>query len=286
MTHHYQPIIIIGAARSGTKLIRDLIAQHPAVDKVPYDMTYIWHLGNEDIPHDQLPAERLTPQIRQRILKKFEAYHAGAPYLVEKTVGNCLRVPFVQAVFPQALFIHLVRDGRDVVESVYRQWLARPDWGYILAKARTFPLLEAFGYALAYAGKTGRKLLRPANKQAGIWGVRYPGIETDMATRSLLEVCAIQWVRSVEKELQDLRNLPVLQVLTLRYEDFVQTPRDHLKTIAEFAGLETRPYLEDLTIGIISLQNIGKGFRNLNSEQIALVMPHLHKTLSLLGYTL
>jgi hypothetical protein len=281
--YNYQPLIVIGAARSGTKLVRDLIAQHPTVDKVPYDVTYIWHLGNEDIGHDELPVDRLTPRIRERILKQLSAYHSGSRLLVEKTVGNCLRVPFIQAVLPDALFLHLIRDGRDVVESVYRQWLAPPDWSYLLAKAKTFPLREAFGYAFAYAKNVGDRLLASDGVRR-TWGVRYAGIDRDVATKDLLEVCAIQWVRSVEKAQQDLSRLPDERVLIIRYEEFARDPQDHLDKIARFAGLDADLYPKDLCRDIVSVQNIGKGSHNLTAEQLALILPRMRSLLSSLGY--
>ena len=192
----YQVLILIGAARSGTKLFRDLVAGHPDVNRVPYDVNYIWRLGNERLGHDELTPELLTPQIQGRIRRGFERYHAGAPCLIEKTVSNCLRVAYVLIVFPEARFIHLVRDGVDVVESVYRQWLAPPDWRYILNKVRTYPLAQAPGYALAYAAGVLQHALRPGQNGTSTWGPRYDGIDRDVAHKQLLEVCAIQWVRS------------------------------------------------------------------------------------------
>ncbi len=135
----YQPIILIGAARSGTKLVRDIIASHPAIAAVPYDINYIWRLGNEAFAHDELPVNCLNPRIRQSIRKEIQRFDKQTPFLIEKTVSNCLRVPFVNAIFPEAKFIHLLRNGLDVVESVYRQWMASPDWRYIWRKGRAFP---------------------------------------------------------------------------------------------------------------------------------------------------
>lgn len=280
----YQPLILIGAARSGTKLVRDLVATHPAVDKVPYDINYIWRLGNQDLPHDELSPSRLTPSIRQRIRHGFERYHRGAPVLIEKTVGNCLRVAYVQAVFPEARFIHLVRDGRDVIESAYRQWKAPPDWNYLLDKAKSFPWVEAFGYALSYTRSACLKFITSDKKKVGTWGgPLYAGIDEDVATKELLEVCAIQWTLSVRKALTDLNNRPGDQVLTIRYEDFVQNPLSHLERIAGFIGLDPDPY-KAVRLETVSQQNIGKGFRTLSPEQIALVWPYIHEVLSLLNY--
>lgn len=286
LTSDYQPLILIGAARSGTKLVRDLIGVYPSVDRVPYDINYIWRLGNQSVPHDELSVELLTPQVRQRILQRIESFRSDAPFLVEKTVGNCLRVPYVHAVFPKARFIHLVRDGLDVVESAYRQWSASPDWRNLIAKANSFPLTEAFGYALSYSRSFFLKLVIPKRKKSGTWaGPLYDGIDDDLASKDLLEVCAIQWARCVEKASSDLRSLPTEQVLIISYEDFVRTPTSSLELIAQFAGIDPAPYSEMVKEETVFQQNVGKGFRNLNAEQIALVLPHIQNALSLLNYT-
>ncbi len=280
---NFQPLLVIGAARSGTKMVRDLIAKHPAVDKVTYDINYVWRLGNESIPHDELSPETLNPRIRQRIHNHFERYSSGASFLIEKTVSNCLRVPYVNAVFPGASFIHLVRDGRDVVESAYRKWTAPPDWHYIWKKVRMFPLMEAPGYALSYAIDTFRKIVVRDDDDQSTWGPRYEGIDEDVASKDLLEVCAIQWACCVEKAVGDLSNLSGDRVLTMRYEDFVRCPREHLEEIARFIGLPPHPYL-DLSLEMVSQDNIGKGHRKLDEEQETLIMPHLEGALSLLEY--
>jgi hypothetical protein len=279
----YQPLILVGAARSGTKLLRDLVASHPEVDKVPFDINYIWRLANERLPHDELWPDLLSPKTRGRIVRNVGAFHSGAPFLIEKTVSNCLRIPFVQAVFPRALFIHLVRDGRDVVESVYRQWLAPPNWGYIFRKALTFPLTEATGYAKSYALTTLRKLLFHNKGNVSTWGPRYKGITEDLAARDLLEVCAIQWVRSIDKAKKDLGELHTSMVTNLRYEDFVDSPLLNLRRIAEMMKIDPAPY-EELDFGQVSRLNVGKGFRSLSQDQQLLVLPHIQDTLVCLGY--
>ena len=283
MGEPFQLVCVIGAARSGTKMLRNFIATHPDIGCVPYDINYIWRLGNEHLVHDELSPDLLTPEVKRKIIKSLSKYNRPAPFLIEKTVSNSLRVAYVNAVFPNAKFVHLIRDGRDVVESVYRQWLAPPDWRYIWEKARTFPLTDAFGYALSYAVTALKKLVVQDKGKVGSWGPRYQGIDTDIINRSLLEVCAIQWARCVKRSLTDLRDLPAGRVFTIRYEDFVQAPLVYLKEMADFIDVTSTFYAE-VDLKNVSTQNIGKGLRNLSSEQLDLVLPYLEETLTLLGY--
>jgi len=278
-----RPIFLIGAARSGTKMLRDVIASHPAIDRVPYDINFIWRLGNESLAHDELIPDHVTPRIAGRIQKKLFAYKQGAPFLIEKTVSNSLRVPFVDAIFPDAKYIFLFRDGRDVVESTYRQWNAPPDWNYLLEKALVFPLLDAPGYAWRYGMNLIRKGSPVAHKTV-TWGPRYEGIDQDVATKDLIEVCAIQWSRCVERAYSSLQTLGAAKALKIKYEDFVSRPQHHLIKIAEFIGIDPHPYRREGIVDSIRTDNIGRGWRRLSSKQQEQVSRVLRVPLNLLGY--
>lgn len=280
----YQPIMLVGAARSGTKMLRDVIATSPQVDVVPYDINYIWRYGNSRIRSDEIPVHCLTPKIVKHIRCEITKYHQGAPNLIEKTVSNCLRLPYVNAVFPNARYIHLVRDGRDVIESVHRQWIAKPDWSYIWQKARRFPLRSAFGYGFRYAAGLLRKSISSSQQANVTWGPRYEGIDEDVARKDLWEVCAIQWLRSVEMALRGLSSIQAERQLLVRYEEFVTQPEPQMKRIAAFLDIEFDPYSRVLSESVISDANIGKGLRVLQNEQLELILPHLQKGLALLNY--
>jgi hypothetical protein len=212
-----------------------------------------------------------------------ETYRHGAPFLIEKTVSNCLRVPFVDAIFPNAKYMFLFRDGRDVVESAYRQWIAPPDWNYLLEKTRSFPILDAPGYALKYAASLIKKC-GPGIQKTATWGPRYQGIDQDLATKDLIEVCAIQWSRSTEKAYSSLQTLDQSRAMQVTYEDFVNHPQPHLTRIADFLGVDPDPYCEKEIIDNISTSNVGKGWRQLSPAQQELAINAIQNQLDLLGY--
>lgn len=281
----FKPIILVGAARSGTKLVRDIIAAHPLIDKVPYDINYIWRLGNENVAHDELDIATLTPEVEARIRKQIEGYHKDAPYLIEKTVSNCLRVPYIAAVFPQAKFIHLIRNGLDVIESAHRQWLSPPDWRYIVRKARTFPITSALGYAMSYGQSAVRKWLPGGQHRAsGTWGPRYRGIDDDMRLKSVLEVCAIQWACCVRKASDDLDRLPSDSVLTIFYEAFVDNPSAQLDRVSEFLDVDAEHFVEVVRRTNVTEENVGKGAVQLTPDELKQIMPYVKHELRRFRY--
>ena len=272
--YDFRPIILIGAARSGTKLLRDAIATHPQIDKVPYDVNYIWGIGNERSPHDAFEPNSITERSRQAIIHQLTRFHKQAPFLIEKTVSNCLRISYLLSIFPNAQFIHLTRNGYDVIESTSRQWNAPINWKYVLEKAKTFPITQAFGYGRRYLTGLFRKTIGQASSHT-VWGVRYPGITNDLANLSLLEVCAKQWLACVKAASHDLSKLPSERVFTTTYESFVTQPLQVLHALSAFLDINADHYEGAADKLNISRSNIGKGKEQLSESQLALVSPYV-----------
>ena len=238
MRNYQSPIIIIGAARSGTKFLRDCLKGDPRVCVVSYDVNYIWRFGQpmsaDDVLSPSALSERQVAFIRKALTK--QAGLAPGGILVEKTVSNTLRVPFVNTVFPDARFVHLLRDGRDVAASAMKEWSAPPDYGRLRQKLRRVPI-ASLPYLLWYARHSLFGTAR-ARGQVSIWGPRYPGIEADVESRSLAEVCAIQWRESVETARRDLGALPADRAFEIRYEDLV-CDDTAIRRLAEGLGLDS-----------------------------------------------
>jgi len=231
-------IFIIGAGRSGTKFLRDCIGCTPNVAMIPYDVGYLWRVGNQRVDHDQLTAQSLNAsdkkRIRQSLSKMARTAGRGREYncILEKSVPNSLRPALVDFVFPDCLFVHIVRNGYDVVESASRNWVKPSDHGYFLDKLRYFPIRNV-PYACWYAFNK----FRFGNDAPSIWGPRYEGIQLDVKSMTLEEVCAKQWVKCVEVSTKQLTAIGDSRSLEIRYEDFTRDVTC-LKQILQFCQLD------------------------------------------------
>ena len=276
-----RPLIIIGAARSGTKFLRDTLAASSRARAIPYDIAYVWRCGNESWPDDALPTAQCSDKVRQYIRDFVFDVGGGSDVVIEKTVANSLRVPFVAEVFPEAKFVHLIRDGRDVVESAYRQWQSPVNWRYTLKKARQFPLRN-FRYAFWYV----KNLFAGSTKRRGgqVWGPRYPGIDDDVRDKELIEVCASQWVACVSAAAQDLQALAPDKFMTIRYEDLVHDERV-LAELCHFADIDdVDTVLEEMQQSVLP-DTIGKWQTGLDDPLVEKMMPIIAATLRKHGYT-
>lgn len=261
------PVILLGAARSGTKLLRSILAEHPQLAVVPYDINYVWILGQHRLGHDELDPADLDPATADFIRSFLDRFREPADAaVVEKTVSNTLRVPFVDAVFPDARFLHLLRDGRDVAASAREQWLSRSSGGSLVTKLRTFPLRHAWRYGLDYLGNYVRSFL-PGRRPLKSWGPRYRSLDRDLASLTVLEVCARQWCRCVEGSLDGLAGVDPGRVHTVRYDELVRSPGRVVPDILRFLGLEPDAAVDEFCRTRVSSDNLGKWRRQLDAEE-------------------
>jgi hypothetical protein len=145
-----KPIFIVGAPRSGTTLLRNLLNRHPAIAicRETHFSNFIYRrrrsFGNlaEARNRKRLAKEYLSIQRLQRMnmdlealqstlilegvsypaffasLLRFYARSQGKRRCGEKTPQHALFVPTLLQWYPGACILHLVRDPRDVVASL------------------------------------------------------------------------------------------------------------------------------------------------------------------------
>lgn len=272
-------IIIVGAARSGTKILRDVLAKGLNVGAVPYDIGYIWS-PQASRSHDEIAASRVSAKHRQAIRRFIHKYAEGGA-VIEKTVANSLRVPLVKSVFPEAVVVSIVRDGVDVAMSSARQWSSVPEASYMLEKLRHFPprLIPTYGWD--YFRSTVQRYRGSGRTPS--WGPRYDGIEADINQLPLEVVCARQWVRCVTATHSALPTLdrPAVEV---RYEEFVADPSDVIRRVAD----ETSRALDESAVraaaGMVRTDQGGKGRSAVPDNLKDAIAEELNETLLAEGY--
>ena len=283
MTGTHSPIVIIGAARSGTKFLRDVLAAGPDTAAVPYDVNYVWRTGQEAMHHDRLEPVTATPEraasIRARLRRLARA--GNGDVLIEKTVSNGLRIPFVDVVLPDARFVHLIRDGRDVAESAMRQWRAPPDWFGLWRKLTAMPLANA-RYALWFARNLASGTVTAGRSGGKLWGPRYPGILDDVAHLPLAGVCARQWARTVEYARADLDALPRDRVFEIRYEDLTANEAA-LADLVERLALPARDHVLNFWRRHVRIQDAPL-WKLMPAEDRMAIETHAGAALATLGY--
>jgi protein-tyrosine sulfotransferase len=137
------PIFLIGVPRSGTTLLRMMIDSHPQImcgPEAPWlagrgvgNQINFQNLTKFLVHHKWGPVNGFTG-IKEELIYEIvassinevmstSAHSQGKFYWADKTPENIISVPFLYKLFPDAKFIHIFRDGRDVALSTKAgQW--------------------------------------------------------------------------------------------------------------------------------------------------------------------
>jgi len=140
-------LFVVGCARSGTTLVRRIVDAHPEIAITP-EMHWISHYlnyfknqnrlvtpelvseltGHKRFAQFEIPREEFEgllgsgeavpyPTFLSRV---FDLYGKikNKPLVGNKTSGYVRRIPTFHALWPEAKFVHIIRDGRDVCLSV------------------------------------------------------------------------------------------------------------------------------------------------------------------------
>jgi hypothetical protein len=185
--------------------------------------------------------------------------------LLEKTPENCLRLPFLEALFPDGKVIYLVRDGRPNVSSLMEGW-RHPHLfpGYAVPQQVAIPGVGRDRWAFALI----------------------PGWR-ELVESPLEEVCARQWVRCNQAVL-DHQAHGSLPYLTIRYEDLIAAPGPELARIADFTGVDYDRELARFAgrlpqINVVTAPGTEK-WRRQNGEAIDRIAPLIQPLMQELGY--
>ena len=188
------PLFVLGVSRSGTTLLRVVLDRSPGIavpdesffipllarrhrgtvdrDRFLEDLSRLqvlaaWGLSLDDIGAGIHPGTSTG----EAIAAIFEAYaaHEGKPRWGDKTPMYMRHLPLLERLFPDAQYVHLIRDGRDAAlsflrmpEGTFTRTWAHPDtsaefaclWRTEVASARELGL--RVGSCLLYTSPSPR----------------------------------------------------------------------------------------------------------------------------------
>ena len=259
-------VFVLGCARSGTSILGETLAAHPGVHFC-FEDNLIWDRAFPDRVDDRLTAEDARACAVRTVLEDRMARiaaEADGATTVDKNPKHTLRIGFLAELFPEARFVHIIRDGRDAVSSLmFRN--RGGEWGH-LKIAGWSDLLERF----------------PEKNH-----VR----------------CAHQWRDSVRAARHDGQALGESRYGELRFEALVENALETMQGVLDFIGLpmtteveEAAAKIQNATAGSYHAKRqvrhfvddhatrVGRHRENLSDEQLAEIMDVCGELLGELGY--
>jgi hypothetical protein len=119
-----RPIFVVGCPRSGTTLTRLILDSHPAISAGP-ESRFLWGLrAIEENNWSTLVGFGLElDEWRANVRTLFEAFHLryaehqGKIRWADKSPDYALMLDYIDALYPDAQIVHIVRDPRDVIDA-------------------------------------------------------------------------------------------------------------------------------------------------------------------------
>jgi len=220
-----RPVFIIAAPRSGSTLLFETLAESHSICTLGGESHAViegaqpnLRPGAPDVDSNRLDRRHATPEAIRQLHEDFAAQRRASPgaqgadpaslRFLEKTPKNALRIPFLDAAFPDAQYIFLWRDPRPNLASIIEAWKA--------------------GRWVTYRGLDERE---------DPWSLLLPPGWREMRGKSLAEIAAFQWESANRIALDDLAKLDRNRWTSVKYEDLVSNPRAVIDRLTKFMGL-------------------------------------------------
>ena len=240
-------VFVLGSPRSGTTFLGNSIGSLPGF----IDLGEVAPLKAAIPELSRRPPEEAAAELRALLAQTRRLGLVGSLRPVEQTPESVFVAPALALAFPEACFVHIVRDGRDVVCSLLeRGWLSAERGGADDAG-------HAYGSRARFWVEPERReefeRAEDARRAAWAWR-RYVTAARDLGERSL----------------------------EIRYERLAQRPDELAATVARFLAVPPDPLAAAFQAAHST--SVGRWQTDLSADQIADVEDEAGALLTELGY--
>ena len=242
-----KPVFVLGTGRSGTTILGILMSMHKDIGYLN-EPKALWHsiYPNEDVigsysrgdVNYRLDESYASADVVRSAHRLFGFYLAStfSGRVVDKYPEIIFRVPFIRAIFPDAKFLFLVRNGWETIASI-EKWSQRHKE-------------QKDGEVHDWWGVNGRKwklmlhqLVEPDPYFSDVLDdIRSLKRHTDMA--------ALEWVVTMREGLHVMGKHGDA-IHRINYEELVTSPKSVLGGVLDFCGLRDDPTFFSYALGTL-----------------------------------
>jgi omega-hydroxy-beta-dihydromenaquinone-9 sulfotransferase len=206
---------LVGDRRRALLMLQNLIHRDPASNNPLGDALWIKYFGDYNYMTEKDYSEEMADYFRKKVLQVQNLW--GRPRFVDKTLVNCFRVRLLNSIFPDAKFIHTIRDGRAVAFSILNKIdiagdrFALFDVGFkdILGDKYKPDRSELYNYGLAWAEFVRKGREANAVAQNRYYEVHYEKLVTEPydELRNIVDFCELDWYSEFEEKIPPTQNM-------------------------------------------------------------------------------
>ena len=215
-----KPIFVIGMPHSGTTISMTLLSQHSDISNSSEMNTFFYPKGDYTLPEREHFKDKSMASESEvkRLNSRFNFYryiHGNKKRFLNKNPMNMVTVDFLKSCFPDAYFIHVVRDPRAYINSSI--------------------------YSLPNDIESFDRFQSPEKRVNIFAGPRVTGWR-ELIRKDPVEQHALQWKACIE--LVRKQSLDIENFLEIRYEDLCLDTKATIKKVWDFVKLEDNGSIE------------------------------------------
>ncbi len=270
-----RPVIVVGCSRSGTTVTYKTLSLAEELATLNRESHEFWsrlHPPEENgwDGHD-LAAKNVSEADRNAALRYYYTY-CGPHRFVDKANQNGFRIPYLDALFKEAIFVFVKRSPGDNVSSLITGW-GRP---------------EEYG---DWSAGLPSKLAIDDGRYTRWCFFLFSGWR-EYVNASIEEVCAAQWCEYNRAVLQAKPRVSAGRWVDLVYEELLDDPVACFRSLFEQLGLRFTTRMHAHCEGLVSRPYNAfstpardKWRTGPHREQVARILPRVVETARELGYS-
>jgi hypothetical protein len=269
-----RPIIVVGCSRAGTTLVYKTLSESREIGSLQRETHDYWTslhpLADKNWDTHALEAHDASLTDRDTVSRYFYSW-TGHHRWVDKNNQNGLCIPYLSALFPDAVIVFVKRSPGDNLNSLIEGW-RKPD--------------EFATWSNDLPEKVGVE-----NGQLHQWCFFLADGWRRYLNASVETVAAFQYIAINQAILDAKASVPQGQWVEVFYEDFLRDPVAAFRQVFEQCGLDFDPRLRahcaevlDIPYNAFSEIRLDKWKDSRNREKIERVLPQVADVAARMGY--
>jgi hypothetical protein len=206
---------LLGDRRKALFVFQNLIHRDPN-SNLPHEADVLWmtYFGYYNYMTEKDYSEEMAAYFRKKVLQVQNIW--GRSRFVNKNLQNSFRVRLLNAIFPDAKFVHIIRDGRAVAFSILNKKedsatspILLAGFKDILGKKYESDRSELYNYGLAWAEYVRKAREASTFGQDRYYEVCYENLvaEPRKELRKIIDFCELDWYPKLDEKVPLTQNM-------------------------------------------------------------------------------